>query len=142
MSLGLKEVTKLMINEFKLKELGHDFMGYSINKNSVLSFHHTIISHSKCLQDGIGHGYWRWNGSILVQDTSHDYLHIIERVDNDLFLDITSELIDMNTKGKLDVTNLRYIHDMLTCFEREHSGDRTKKGKILIKEKYTRRVKV
>ena len=136
----LKEVTKLLINDFKIQELGHDFMGYSINHDSVLSFHHTIISHSKCLKEGLGHGYWRWNGSILVQDTSHDYLHIIERVDEDMFYAITSELVDMNIKGKLDVENLKHIHDVLSCFGREHSGDTNRKGRPLIRNKYLRRI--
>lgn len=26
----MREVTKLMINEFKIKKLGYDFMGYSL----------------------------------------------------------------------------------------------------------------
>ena len=135
----MKEVSKELINEFNLKKLGYDFMAYNFNKISDLSFHHTIISHRKCKIDGVGEGYWKWNGSMLVQDTSHDYLHVIERIDYDMFMDITSELIDMNTKGKLDIENLRRIHDILSCFEREHSGDRTRQGKALIKEKYLRR---
>ena len=137
----MKHVTKLMVNEFKIMELGHDFMGYRVTRNSPISFHHTIISHRKCIADGLGHGYWRWNGSILVQDTSHDYLHRIEKIDPDAFYAISSELVDMNVKGYLDVENLRYIDDILCSFEREHSGDRTKKGKVLIKEEYTRRLK-
>ena len=36
--------------------------------------------------------------------------------------------------------NIRNIHELLCQFEREHSGDRTKKGKVLIKEGYTRRI--
>lgn len=139
---GLKEVTADMVREFQIRELGYDFMAYPVFNNSNLSFHHTIVSHRKCKQDNLGSGYWKWNGSILVQDTSHDYLHVIERIDEDMFYAITSELVDMNMKGKLDVENLRYIHDILTCFEREHCGDRTRKGKSLIKEKYTRRVKL
>ena len=32
--------------------------------------------------------------------------------------------------------NLRRIRDILECFEREHSSDRGKKGKLLIKDDY------
>lgn len=138
----MKAVTIQMVNEFKIKELGMDFMAYRVTDKSPISFHHTIISHKKCLQDGLGHGYWKWNGSILVQDTSHDYLHRIQKVDPDAFYAISSELVDMNIKGYLDVENLRYINDILCSFEREHCGDRTKKGKMLIKEKYVQRIKV
>ena len=132
----MKYVTKLMVNEFKIKELGHDFMGYRVTRKSPISFHHTIISHKKCLEDGLGHGYWKWNGSILVQDTSHEYIHVIERIDPDAFYAVSSELIDMNVKGCLDIENLRNIDDILKCFEKEHSSDRNKKGKVLIKDQY------
>lgn len=138
----MKEITERMIKDFKIMKLGFDFMAYSVDKKSSLSFHHTIISHKKCLKNGLGHGYWKWNGSILVQDNSHDYLHRIEKVDTEVFYAITSELVDMNIKGFLDVENLRYINDILCSFEREHCGDRTKKGKVLIKEQFVKRVKV
>ena len=62
----MKEITKLMIREFKIKELGMDFMAYQVTDKSPISFHHTIISHKKCLQDGLGHGYWKWNGSCRI----------------------------------------------------------------------------
>lgn len=48
----------------------------------------------------------------------------------------------MKNKGYLDIENLRYIDDILTSFEREYCGKRGKKGKILIKEEYTKRVKL
>lgn len=50
-------------------------------------------------------------------------------------------MIDQNIKGRLDAENLRRIDDLLTYFEREHSSDRGKKGKLLIKEDYTIRTK-
>ena len=77
-----------------------------------------------------------------MQKTSHDYLHLIESKDYDIFLAITNEMIEENTKGYLDITNLRYINDCLSLFEREHCSDRSKKGKLLIKEDYTRRIKI
>lgn len=131
----IKEVTKLMINEFKLKELGFDFMGYHLNKGDIYTFHHLIIPNRN------GGPIARWNGSILCGNSSHPYLHIVEQKNMDIFCYITSEMIDMNIKGYLDIENLRKIDDVLRQFEREHSGDRTKKGKLLIKEEYTKRVK-
>lgn len=130
----MKEVTKLMINEFKIEQLGYDFMGYSLQKGDIYTFHHLIVPNRK------GGPIARWNGSILCGKTSHPYLHIIEAKDYDMFGYITSEMIDMNIKGYLDRQNIRNINDVLCQFEREHCGDRTKKGKILIKEEYTRRL--
>ena len=137
----MREITKLMIKEYKLVKLGYDFMGYDITNKSNLSFHHLIVPYRNCKAMGLGEGYLEWNGVILNQNTSHDYLHLIEAKDYDMFLAITSELIDENVKGHLDIDNLRRIHDILKCFEREHSNDRSKKGKVLIKQEYMRRRK-
>lgn len=131
----MKQVTHLMIDEFNIKKLGFDFMGYSLQKGDIYTFHHLIVPNRK-------HGpYARWNGAILCGKTSHEYLHRIEHVDYDIFSYLTSEMIDMNIKGYLDKDNLRQIDDLLSCFEKEHAGERTRKGKILIKEEYTRRNK-
>lgn len=132
----MKEVTKLMINEFKIKELGYDFMSYSLPKGDIYTFHHLIIPNRK------NGPYERWNGAILCGKSSHPYLHTIEAYDYDRFTDITSEMIDMNIKGYLDINNLRCIDDILCSFEREYANKRTKKGKILIREEYTKRVKL
>ena len=45
-------------------------------------------------------------------------------------------MIDQNIKGKLDKDNLRRIKGLLEYFEREHSTDKNKKGKLLIKDEY------
>lgn len=129
----MKEVTKLMINEFKIKELGYDFMGYHLQKGDIYTFHHLIVPNRH------GGAVARWNGAILFS-TPHQYLHVIENKDYDMFCYITSEMIDMNIKGYLDMENIRNINDVLNQFEREHAGERTRKGKVLIKEEYTRRL--
>lgn len=137
----MREITEKMIKNFKIMELGFDFMGYSVDKKSSLSFHHLIIPHRESQKHRIGEGYLYWNGAILRQNTSHDYLHLIETIDYDMFMAITSEMIDENIKGYLDITNLRYINDVLCQFEREHCSDISKKGKLLIKDDYLKRRK-
>lgn len=131
----MKPITREMIKKYGIKEF--DFMGYDIKRKEGLSFHHLIIPHRYSREYGIGEGYLMWNGAILVQDTSHEYLHTIETIDYDIFCALTSEMIDMNVKGYLDKDNLRYIKDILLSFEREHDHDRNKKGKLLIKREYT-----
>lgn len=132
----MKEITKQMIKDFRITKLGYDFMGYNVDKNASLSFHHLIIPHRDCKARGLGEGYLYWNGAILRQNTSHDYLHLIESKDYDIFLAITSEMIDENIKGRLDIDNLKRIHDLLLYFEREHDHDTSKKGKLLIKREF------
>ena len=135
----MKEITKSMIREFKIMKSGIDFMGFKVKREESLSFHHLIIAHKDCkILHAPSGGYTRNNGAILVQKTSHDYLHIIERIDPELFAVITSEMIDENIKGKLDIENLRRIRDALLYFEKEHYDDITKGGKPLIKREYIR----
>ncbi len=117
-------------------------MGFTVDKKNSLSYHHLIVPRRNSKEYGIGEGYLFWNGAILRQDTSHDYLHLIEAKDYEIFLAITSEMIDENVKGYLDLENLRRINDLLTAFEREHCSDRGKKGKLLIKDSYLKRVKL
>ena len=139
----MKEITKIMINDFKIMKLGYDFLGYKVNRKQDLSFHHLIIPRRHCKDVGLGEGYLYWNGAILRQNTSHNYLHIIENIDPEIFCLITSEMIDENIKRKIDIDNLKRIKDLLIYFEREHDHDITKSGKLLIKREFvTSRVKL
>lgn len=125
----MKDVTKLMINEFKIKELGYDFMGYELQKSDILTFHHLIVPKRK-------HGQTTRENGAIIQRIPHDYLHLIENVDIEAYCYITSEMIDMNIKGYLDIYNLKNIREILQDFENKYDGQRNKKGKILIKEEY------
>ena len=131
----VKPITREMIKKYGIKDF--DFMGYDIKRKESLSFHHLIVARRYCKQQGLGEGYHMWNGAILVQDTSHEYLHTIEYIDYDVFCALSSEMIDMNIKGYLDKDNLHHIKDILLSFEQEHDHDRNKKGKLLIKREYT-----
>ena len=136
----MKTITKLMYDEFNIRRLKIDFCGYQVKRKESISFHHLIIARKDCKQLHVPcEGYVRWNGALLVQETSHEYLHIIEHVDPEIFYRITSEMIDENIKGKIDIENLKKINELLLFFEKEHSSDRSKKGKLLIKDIYLRR---
>lgn len=139
----MKEITKIMVNDFKIMKLGYDFLGYKVNRKQDLSYHHLIIPRRHCKGAGLGEGYLYWNGAILRQNTSHNYLHIIENIDPEIFCLITSEMIDENIKRKIDIDNLKRIKDLLIYFEKEHDHDITKSGKLLIKREFvTSRVKL
>lgn len=132
----MREVTREMIKLYNIKKLGYDFMGYTFNRPEELSFHHLIIPHRDCKREGLGEGYLMWNGAILKQETSHEYLHTIELYDRELFLRITKYMIEENQNKKIDIDNLKRIRDLLLYFEAEHQYDKNKKGKSLIKRKY------
>ena len=126
----MKPITREMIKMYQLNKLGFDFMGYKFNRSEQLSYHHNVIAKRNGGLETIR------NGAILVRDTSHDYIHVIERIDPEIFYLITSEVLDENLKGKIDIENLRKIRDLLLYFEREHDHDTSKKGKLLIKREF------
>ena len=130
----MKQIMKDMIKIYKIKELGHDFAGYELQKGDIYTYHHNIIAKRNGGPETI------WNGAVLCGKTIHPYLHLIECKDPEIFYLITSEMIDENLKGYLDTQNLLAIDDLLTYFEREHCSDRTNKGVPIIKEQYTRRL--
>ena len=55
------------------------FMGYTFERTDQLSAHHLIIPAR------FGGKLTHDNTAILRQNTSHDYLHIIENYDYDMF---------------------------------------------------------
>lgn len=132
----MRAITKEMIKIYKMKELGYDFMGYTFNKPEELSFHHLIIPHRDCQRLGYGNGYELWNGAILKQKTSHEYLHTIELYNRDLFLQITEYMIQENKNYKIDIDTLRKIRQILLYFEEEYKNDTNSKGELLLKKKY------
>lgn len=138
----MRELTQTMIRDFKIMKLGIDFMGYRVRRRESLSFHHLIYPRRECKYYGLGDGYLYWNGAILMQRTSHEYLHLIEAKDYDMFAYIISEMIDENIKGKIDEFNLKRIDDVLNCFEKEYGTKTNKKGKYLIKKEYIRDRKI
>lgn len=132
----MREITKLMVNDFNLKKLGYDFAGFHFNRVNELSFHHLIVPHRDSMSFGIGEGYVYWNGAILVQNTSHDYLHLIERINRAMFLAITDELIKENIQGYVDIDNIKRIHSVMEEFEDKYGDVKSKKGKLLVKREY------
>lgn len=132
----MRTITREMIKIYNIKKLKYDFMGYTFQKPEELSFHHLIVPHRDCKKQGLGEGYEIWNGAILKQETSHEYLHIIELYDRELFLRITKYMIQENRNMKIDTDNLKRIRELLLYFEAEHSNDTNKKGKKLIKRSY------
>lgn len=130
----MKQVTKLLINKYHINELGYDFLGYSLQKGDIYTFHHLVIPARK------GGQYTEWNGAILCGKTSHPYLHVIEHYDEKLFYFITSEMLDMKAKGFLDYENLNNINAMLLNFENRFGDTHTKKGHKIIKPEYKRRI--
>ena len=136
----MKSITRDMIKLYNIKKAGCDFMGYTFKSTENLSFHHLIVPHKDCSELGIQGGYEEWNGALLVRSTAHDYLHTIEKYDFNIFLDITSEMICQNIKGRLDPNNIKLINMLLTDFEKEWDGEIGYNGKPLIRDEFRKRL--
>ena len=64
----------------------------------------------------------------------------LENITKDNFIFSQYQYIDENIKEYVDKANLIAINDILIGFEKEYCGKRNKKGNLLIKEEYTRRL--
>ncbi len=138
----MKNCTKNLIKKYALMKLKYDFMGYEFEDAVELSFHHLLIPRTTSPIFGFDRGYFEWNGVMLVQRTSHEYLHIVEQFDLDRFLAITSEMYDEKNKGYISLKNISEIDDILTGFEKEYTGKIFQGSKQeIIKPAYVKRLK-
>lgn len=124
----MKQLTRDMIKIYKPK--GIDWMGYKLNTVQDLTYHHIV----KKEHGGL---FTFDNGALLRGDTGHEYLHIIENKDLDIYIYINNILKEINTQQyRPTKEQLLLIKNVLLQFEREHCSDRNSKGKQLIKTKY------
>jgi len=123
----LKEVLRIMVKEYNLK--GEDFMGYKLERNNPYTYHHIK---KKCQ----GGEETQENGAILTK-VAHEYLHIIECREWELYYELNKILKEINMqKYRPTDEQLLAIDYLLSIFEKEHKKDKTSKGKTLIKREY------
>lgn len=124
----MKPVTHEMIRIYHPKDI--DWMGYELRSIKDLTYHHIIKRENGGLLT-------LDNGALLRGDTAHEYLHIIECKDLDMYIYINNLLKNINTQGYNPTKRqLLAIRAILEQFEREHCSDRTSKGRPLIRTKY------
>lgn len=129
----MKEITKLFVNKYRIKKIGYDFMGYTFVSPTDLSYHHLIIEKVKGGEESLE------NGCVLVRKTAHDYIHIIERFDRDIFDKITKEIIIEKEYG-ININSIEIINDLLLFFEEKHKDDTFKGGSLIVRDCYKRRI--
>ena len=131
----MSQLVKDMRSIYRIKH--YDFMGYTFRTVNDLSYHHII---KKC----DGGPKTLDNGALLVTDTSHPYLHVIEEREFEIYLYINSILLEINNQRSEPIeSQLKAIRAALLKFEKEHEYDRNSNGKLLIKQRYIdRRIKL
>lgn len=126
----MRKILNLMIDYYNLK--GIDFMGYKVTKHNPYTYHHIL---KRCH----GGNETLENGAILTK-YSHQYLHVIESRDLEMYNQINNILKEINKQGfrplERQILAIDYI---LRIFESEHFEDKTAKGKILIRKEFLKR---
>lgn len=125
----MKDTTRMIIRIYSLKD--YDFMGYKLIKNQA-TYHHILKKEDGGLET-------LENGAVLMP-IPHEYLHVIEAKDYELYLLLNRMLKIINLRqSQPSLDDYRIISQILHIFEERHSKDRTKKGKQLIKRKFLER---
>jgi hypothetical protein len=131
--LKVIDMKKIVIKMLKIyKPISNlDWLNYKLVKHD-LTYHH-IIKREYGGKETIE------NGALLVRN-SHSYLHLIECKDLEKYI-VLNKLLQIINNQKCEPTmdQRKIIEYILQEFEKEHSRDKTSKGKILIKEEYKKR---
>ena len=116
-----------MIKLYQMSEI--DWFGYQRTPHSGFSYHHLLKAED-------GGKLVISNGAILTKN-AHDYLHIIEQRELEMYVYLNNLLTKINEQGFMP-TKKQYqtINRMLKEFESLHRKDRTQKNQKLIKQKY------
>ena len=126
----MKYIIKIMINQYNVQKI--DWMGYKLNKDNPYTYHH-IVKREHGGKETIE------NGAILTR-IAHEYLNILEIRDREKYIYVNNVLKQINEQGFGPLKRqLLAIDFILKAFEKDHLGDSTKKGKVLIKNEYLKR---
>lgn len=110
---------------------GLDWLNYKLVKKDV-TFHHIIKKEE-------GGKRIITNGALLMPN-SHQYLHLIEYKEKEIY-DLINVIFKMVNKQKYEPTKEQreILEYLLQSFEKSHKWDKGSKGKLLIKNKYLER---
>ena len=125
----MSRLREKLYKEYKLEELGYDFLGYTFEDKKELSTHHILPRHS-------GGETKKNNLCILNRFTSHNYIHLIEDYDYKVFLELSKYLLEEVKKGEISREQLLRIEDALQFFEYKFRDEEDRHGEKLIKPEY------
>lgn len=110
---------------------GLDWLNYKLVKDKV-TFHHI-----KKRDNG---GKKVVNNGALLMPVAHQYLHLIESKDMNIYIGINKIFEYINQQQYEPTAEQRQMLEyLLLQFENQHRFDKGSKGKILIKHKYLER---
>lgn len=123
----MKKVTREMLKIY-VPYSNMDWLNYKLVKNA-LTFHH-IQKREKGGKAIIENG-------ALLMPVGHQYLHLIECKDIEIYITINKIFEIVNNQRSEPTTEQRKIIEyLLRAFEEKHKWDKGSNGKLLIKGKY------
>ena len=126
----MKKIVKKMLKIY-IPYSNLDWLNYKLVKES-LTAHHII---KRC--DG---GKLEWNNIAILNDVSHQYLHLIECLDINTYDELNKMFKFINQQREEPTEEQRQIIEYLLCdFEKEHRWDKGSNGKLLLQYKYLKR---
>lgn len=126
----MDSILRTLINIYNMTDT--DWMGYKLQER--YSYHHIV---KRCHR-----GERTINNGAVLYLSSHSYLHLLEYYDLQKYIFINNILKDVNTQRYMPtIEQLKQIDYVLREFEKEHDGEISTRGKLLIKEEYKRRIK-
>jgi hypothetical protein len=125
----MSRLREKLYREFKIEQLGYDFLGYTFESKKELSTHHIFPRHSggKTKKDNL---------CVLNRFTSHNYIHLIEDTDYKVFLELSKYLLEEVKKGEIGREQLLRIADVLQFFEYKYRDEEDRHGELLIRPEY------
>lgn len=129
----MSRLREKLYKEYKLEELGYDFLGYEFEFKKELSTHHILPRHS-------GGQTKKDNLCVLNRFSSHNYIHLIEDTDYRIFLQVSSCLLKQVKEGKIDIEELKRIDEILQFFEYKYRDEEDRHRELLIKPIYKKRI--
>lgn len=130
----MSKLRERIYKDFKMEQLGYDFMGYTFDSKKELSTHHILPRH-------LGGQTKKNNLCALNRFTSHNYIHLIEDTDYKVFLELSKYLLEEVKLGKIDKEQLLRIADVLEFFEYKYRNEEDRHGELLIRPEYkTKRI--
>lgn len=127
----MKTITREMLKIYQPLS-GMDWMNYRIVRKTDMTVHHI---HKKC--DG---GRLVIPNLALLLPVAHQYLNVIEYKDTNVYAALNKMFKFINQQEHEPTEEQRMIIEyLLQSFEAEHKGEKTSKGKLLIKREYLQR---
>lgn len=127
----MKLITKEMIKIYKMKDIC--WMGYKASENNPYTFHHL-----NKVEDG---GEMDIKNGAILTFTAHEYLHIIESYDLDIYLYLNNVLRCINEQNYFPTKKqLVTIDEMLKMFEGQYLDVKNSRNKKIVKSQFYDRI--